>query len=92
MKSSRHQRVAASATATQIAEGANITVNCIVVDGTSNGRVTILTADGVTTIMTISILANTTATVDCEWMADQGVAVTTPAGVNCTVFHGQPGS
>lgn len=92
MIASRHQRVDASTPAEQIASGENITVNCIVVDGTSNGRVTILTADGVTTIMTISILANTTATVDCDWKADQGVAVTTPAGVNCTVFHGQPGS
>lgn len=86
---SRYTHFAASATDSQVASGSSIKVIGIVVQGTSNGQVLVEENDGSTAICEISVLANTTAVMNIPFVANNGVKITTPSGVTCTVFHTQ---
>jgi hypothetical protein len=83
--------VAASQTDSSIGSGNSIIVYGIVVEGTAAGRVLVEQSDGSTLEMAISVPANETAVVDVPFRADNGIAITTPANVTCTVLHSQAG-
>jgi hypothetical protein len=87
---SNYTHFAASQTAQPLTIGAGtVKVMGIEVQGTSNGQVVILENDGSTVIMEISVLANTTHNMNTPFVAQNGIKVTTPSGVTCTVFHTQ---
>lgn len=86
---SNYTHFAASQTDSQVLAGKSLKIMGIVVQGTSNGQVLVEENDGTTAIMEISVLANTTSVMDIPFVANNGVKITTPSGVTCTVFHTQ---
>ncbi len=78
---------AASATDSKVESGSSIRVFGIHVQGTSNGQVLVEEQDGSTILFEISVLANTSYIMNVPFVADRGIAITTPAGVTCTVLH-----
>lgn len=79
--------VAAGQTDSAVASEGSITVFGISCGGTANGRVLIEERDGSTLILELDVLANTTAVHNIPFVAKNGINVTTPASVTCTVFH-----
>lgn len=86
---SRYTHVAASQTDSAVASGSSIKVLGIVVQGTSAGQVLVEENDGTTAILEISVAVNDTAVFNVPFVANNGVKITTPSGVTCTVFHSQ---
>lgn len=86
---SRYTHFANSLTDSAVANGSSIKVMGIVVQGTSAGQVLVEENDGSTAIMEISVAVNGTAVMDIPFIANNGVKITTPSGVTCTVFHTQ---
>jgi len=89
----RHTLVAAGSTASQVASGGTIIVHGINVSNSTASAVvvTVLDVDG-NTLDTIRAPANDSKSVEIRWLADNGLAITTPSGVTATVYHSQPGA
>ena len=90
MHASRKTHIAAGTTAGQVAADTNIIVYGILLEGTSAGQVTILDKANATLFL-LSVGADDTNQMSIPFIADNGIRVTTPAGVTATVFHSQPG-
>jgi hypothetical protein len=88
----QYTTTAASQTDAAIASGGTVKVYGIVVEGTAAGRVLVEEYNTTTLIMAISIEANTTVEIGTEWLAKNGLQITTPANVTCTVFHSTAGA
>lgn len=93
-RASNHTPIAAAQTDSVIAGGGSITVYGILCSNTNTSAetVTIEEADGTTLITIIRVPANSTIESSVEWLADRGVAVTTPTTTTCLVFHSNSGS
>lgn len=84
--------IPASQTDSAIASGGTVKVYGIVVEGTGAGRVLVEEYNTSTLIFAIDIEANTTFEATTEWLAKNGLQITTPANVTCTVFHSNAGA
>jgi hypothetical protein len=87
----RYTFVPASQTAAVIGTSGTIRVHGIIVSTTAGGTVTVLDSAG-NTIETIMVAANNSFEQKTGWLADKGLAITTPANTTCTVFHSNPGA
>ena len=95
MRASNYTRVAAGAAAdTAIAGGNSITVYGIAWANTSGSAETVLIeqSDGSTVIQTIQAAANSTNSIEIEFLADNGVTVTAGANTSVTVYHSNAGA
>jgi hypothetical protein len=92
MRAAKYTHITASLTDQSIESDESITVFGIQVSGTSAGEVIVEEADGSTVITRISVVANGSNTFDVCFLAQNGVNITTPAGVTATVFHSQGGA
>jgi len=81
-----YTHVAAGQTAEQIAGGASIVVNGIIVSGEADAVVTLLTSAGAT-IGILRVPIDTSFEVKTSFLAASGLAITTDANATCTVFH-----
>lgn len=90
---SNYTRVTASQTDESIASGGSIIVYGIVVSNVSGSAVTVTIeeSDGSTVIQRIRCPANNTVEFSIPFRADNGVAVTTPASTQATVYHSNAG-
>lgn len=86
---SNYTHFANSLTDSAVLAGKSIKVMGIVVQGTSAGQVLVEENDGSTVILEISVGVNGTVVMDIPFTANNGIKITTPSGVTCTVFHTQ---
>ena len=84
--------VAASQTEALVANDSTLIVYGILAakDTGGGGLVTILDKDG-TTLFNIRMFGTWSQEISGPFRADNGLRVTTPANVTCTVFHSQAG-
>lgn len=69
--------------------GATVKVIGITVQATANSQVVIEEANTSTIVMELSVLANTSTSMNIPFIADKGLQFTVPANCTCTVFHTQ---
>lgn len=79
--------VAAGQTAAPIAGGLTIKVYSIIVTSTAISTVNVLDSLG-GTICNLAVPANISFELKVNWIAKNGLAITTPANCICTVWHG----
>ena len=93
MLATAHTRVELDAE--RVISADSIRINGIVVSNNSAGvrEVEFVDADGVA-IMSVAILEDTTIPIEIEWLAENGLTISSlsEAGVTVTVFHGATGA
>lgn len=91
----KYETVLGSATAQAIANGDSIKVYKINISSTTGGTqtVTLFERDGGTIIFSATVSSNApNIEIGTEFMAKNGLAVTTTSLINCTIFYTQSGA
>lgn len=88
-------RIAEGAVNEYVATGSPIIVNELVLTGANTvpfgGQYIFQNADDLSTLFTVTIRPSSTLTIDVHFVADHGLAVTTPTGGSVTITHSHPG-
>lgn len=95
IRAPRYTPIAAgtSASAGQIVSGSVNVYGFVFTNTNSSAETsTIFENDATTTITTVRVPANTTLELTVQFLADQGISVTTATTTTCLVFHGNAGA
>ena len=82
-----YTHVAASQSDSAIVSGSSCTVFGISAEGTAAGRVLVEEYGTATVICALDVVANGFVELKTPFVAKNGLQITTPANVTCTVFH-----